>query len=191
MNCSSTEMGMSSTRLIIHASMRENRNPAITPPTPVSSSATSALPAENLPVSAATVAMRNIRSAVASLKRLSPSSITNSRCGVFRRRSTAVAAAASGGDTIAPSAMAVAHDISGMTSRATQATAAMVRSTVKKARLSTGARLWRRSRGEASYAASSSTGATNKANASSGSRVTCGAPGMRARTPPPRASNAG
>ena len=50
-----------------------------------------------------------MRSALASLNRLSPSRITNSRWGGRSWRSTAVAAAASGGATTAPSATAAGH----------------------------------------------------------------------------------
>ena len=90
------------------------------------------------------------------------------RCGGFIGRSTAVAAAASGGATMAPSAMAGAHGIAGISVRTTTATAIVVRATAKTTRLVTGAQLSRRSRGDASYAASSSTGARKSASASSG-----------------------
>jgi hypothetical protein len=102
------------------------------------------------PAAAAPTASRNTSSAVASLNRLSPSSTTMSRCGSPTCRSTEVAAAASGGATIAPSATAAAQGISGTSHRATQATAAVVSSTAATARPPTGSRLSRRSRGEES-----------------------------------------
>ena len=89
-------------------------------------------------------------SALASLSRLSPSRIVSRRCGGLSGRSTAVAAAASGGETIAPSAMAGAHAIPGTSARATNATATVVRPTPTTTRLATGPQLSRRSRGEAS-----------------------------------------
>ena len=51
------------------------------------------------------------------------------RCGGRSGRNTAVAATASGGATTAPSAIAAAHGRSGMSRRATTATAAVVRPT--------------------------------------------------------------
>lgn len=99
------------------------------------------------------------------------------RCGGFNWRSTAVAAAASGGATTAPSAIAGAHGMAGISVRAATATAMVVRPTAKTARPVTGAQLSLRSLGDASKAASSSTGATKSARASSGSMVNDGAPG--------------
>ena len=72
------------------------------------------------------------------------------RCGGRNGRSTAVAATASGGATIAPSAIAGAHGIAGMSVRATTATAAVVNPTAKTTRPVTGAQLSLRSRGDAS-----------------------------------------
>ena len=51
---------------------------------------------------------------VASLRRLSPSRIVRIRCGGRSGLSTAVAATASGGATMAPSAIAAAHGIAGI-----------------------------------------------------------------------------
>ena len=51
------------------------------------------------------------------------------RCGGLSCRSTAVAAAASGGATMAPSAIAGAHGMAGISARATTATAMVVRPT--------------------------------------------------------------
>ena len=53
-------------------------------------------------------------SAVASLSRLSPSRIVTIRRGTARRAAIAVAAISSGGATIAPRAMAIAHGMPGI-----------------------------------------------------------------------------
>src|SRR5438876_8857524 len=106
-------------------------------------------------------------------------------------RSTAVAAAASGGATTAPSAIAGAQGISGSKTRATRATAAVVNTTANTTKLVIGAQLSFRSLGDASYAASSSTGAMKSASASSGGTVNEGAPGRNARSAPPSARNTG
>jgi len=66
-----------------------------------------------------------------------------------------------------------------------------VTSTLTTARLAIGTQRALRSRGEASYAASRSTGATKSASATSGSIVNRGAPGMKASSAPPIARNAG
>ena len=114
------------------------------------------------------------------------------RCGGRSWRSTAVAAAAaSGGATTAPSTIAGAHGIAGISQRATTATATVVRPTATTTRPVTGAQLSLRSRGDASYAASSRMGATNSASASSGRTVNVGAPGTNARSAPPSARNTG
>ena len=60
------------------------------------------------------------------------------RCGGRSCFNTAIAAAASGGDTIAPSATAAAHGIPGTSMRATYATANVVSATLTTARLATG-----------------------------------------------------
>jgi len=82
-----------------------------------------------------------------------------------------VAAAASGGATMAPSAIATGHGMSGRSQCATTATAAVVIPTAASTSVETGSQLLRRSRSEVSKAASSSTGATNSASASSGCSV--------------------
>ena len=130
-------------------------------------------------------------SALASLKRLSPSRITSSRCGGRSCLSTAVAAAASGGATMAPSAIAAAQGMSGTSRRATTATTTMVSATAPRARPATVRQFARRSRGDASNAASSSTGATKSVSASSGSRTSVGVPGTSARPAPASATIAG
>ena len=71
------------------------------------------------------------------------------RCGGRNGRSTAVAAAASGGATTAPSAIAGAQGMPIMAC-ATAATATVVKPTATTTRLVTGAQLSRRSRGDAS-----------------------------------------
>ena len=72
------------------------------------------------------------------------------RCGGRSGRSTAVAATASGGATMAPSAIAAAQGRPGTSACATTATAAVVRPTATITRLTSGAQLSRRSRSEAS-----------------------------------------
>ena len=90
-----------------------------------------------------------------------------------------------------PSAIAGAHGIEGMIARATTATATVVSPTANITSPVTGAQLSLRSRSDASYAASSSTGATNSASASSGGRVKDGAAGRKASSAPPSARNTG
>ena len=102
-----------------------------------------------------------------------------------------MAAAASGGATMAPSAIATAHGMSGRSQCATTATAAVVTPTATSTSVETGSQLFRRSRSEVSKAASSSTGATNSASASSGSSVHDGPPGTKASNMPPIARNVG
>ena len=94
--------------------------------------------------------MREISNALASLSRLSPSRILSSLCGSFTWRITAVAAAASGGATMAPSAIATGHGIPGTSQRATSATAITVVPTAAITRPATGRQLRRRSRSEVS-----------------------------------------
>ena len=102
-----------------------------------------------------------------------------------------MAAAASGGATMAPSAIAAAHGIPGTSQRATTATATTVRPTAASASPVTARQFCLRSRGEESKAASSSTGATSRVSARSGSRVTVGTPGSSASAAPASASRAG
>src|SRR3954462_8609812 len=99
------------------------------------------------------------------------------RCGGLSCRKTAVAAAASGGATTAPRAMAAGQGSSGTSARVTTATAIVVKPTANTASPATGIQLSFRSRGELSNAASRSTGATKIASASSGGTVNTGAPG--------------
>src|SRR3954464_9505795 len=97
------------------------------------------------------------------------------RCGGRSGRSTAVAATASGGATIAPSVIAAAHGICGTSACTSTATAAVVSATATTTSAVTGTQLSHRSRGDASYAASTSTGATKSASTSSGGTVNVGA----------------
>ena len=62
----------------------------------------------------------------------------------------AVAAVASGGATIAPSAIAAAHGMSGSSQRTSTATAAVVRPTAMSTSVDTGSQLSLRSRTEVS-----------------------------------------
>src|SRR5258706_3840140 len=103
----------------------------------------------------------------------------------------AVAAVASGGATIAPSATAAAHGMSGNSQWTSTATAAVVRPTAMSTSVETGSQLSLRSRTEVSYAASTSTGATNSASARSGSSVQDGPDGTKASSMPPMARNVG
>ena len=68
------------------------------------------------------------------------------RRGTLRRCVTAVAATASGGDTIAPSTNATGQPIPGITACATQATAVVVTTTRPIASSAIGPACWRRSR---------------------------------------------
>src|SRR5215212_1124175 len=113
------------------------------------------------------------------------------RWGGRNGRSTAVAATASGGATTAPSAIAAAHGIVGTSVWVMTATAAVVNPTANTTRLITGTQLSLRSLSDASYAASSRTGATKSASASSGGTVNEGVPGRNASSAPPNARNTG
>ena len=92
---------------------------------------------------------------------------------------------------MAPSATAAPQGTSGTSHRTITATAATVSATVISASPATGRQFSLRSRGDASNAASSSTGATKSASASSGSRLTDGVPGMSASAAPASAMRAG
>ena len=79
-------------------------------------------------------ATRYTVSAVASLSRASPSRRATIRRGTARRSRTAVAAISSGGETIAPSAIAIGTVIPGTRTRATPAATAMLARTRPTAR---------------------------------------------------------
>src|SRR5260221_14134322 len=102
-----------------------------------------------------------------------------------------VEAAGSGGATMAQSAIAADHGLSGGSRGASSATAAVVKPTAANTSVETGSQLFRRSRNEVSKAASSSTGATNSASARSGSNVQDGPDGRNASSTPPSARNVG
>src|SRR5687767_14764785 len=104
-------------------------------PTATTSVVGTTLQPEKNPVATAPTAKRYTSSALASLKRLSPSRITSSRCGGRSALSTVVAAAASGGATMAPSAIAAAQGMSGTSNFVTMATTTMVSATAPSARL--------------------------------------------------------
>src|SRR5688500_597488 len=149
------------------------------------------LAGDSAPASVAATASLYTSRALASLKRLSPSRITSSRCGGRSCFSTVVAAAASGGATIAPSAIAAAHGIAGTIACATTATTMTVSATAPSASPAIGRQFARMSRGDESNAASSRTGATKSASASSGSRTSVGVPGTSASAAPASATGAG
>jgi len=102
----------------------------------------------NVPLTAAITAARYRMSAVASFTRLSPSRIVTTRCGRPNRFATAVAETASGGETIAPKAMAPAQPNPGRQMCATTATAAVVANTRPTASRVIGRRFERKSRHE-------------------------------------------
>ncbi len=97
----------------------------------------------------------------------------------------ALAATASGGDTIAPSATAAGQLNPGMTKRATAATTAVVASTSPTASRVIGRRLARKSRSDVKYAADQRTGGKKIRKTRSGSRRTIGTFGSRPMTSPP------
>ncbi len=129
--------------------------------------------------------------AVASLNSASPSISVVTTRGTPRRRNTAVAARASVGATIAPSAKAAAQPISGTRAWATAATATIVTSTSPTESLTMGHRFARRSRIGVSNAAPNSSGGRNTSRTSSGSRAMCGSPGSSPSTTPPTTNSAG
>ena len=155
---------------------------------------------------AALTAMPNTSSATASLSKLSPCRTPIVRRGRSNSRSTAEAAAASGGDTIAPSAIAgkkISHTPAPGRSRIglrrpsqslkspATATAAAVNSTSTTANDTRGNQLRSISRGGMSKAASITAGATNSAKASCGWMWIWGANGSPATQPPTNANRAG
>src|SRR5262245_31237528 len=117
--------------------------------------------------------------------------MTSRRCGSRSCFRIALAAAASGGATIAPSATAEDHGMSGTKARAANATATIVTPTAANTRHVTGIHWRRKSRIDVSNAESSNTGATNNASVSSGSSSNFGADGSNASPSPPNASNDG
>ena len=104
-------------------------SPITMPATTTTTNEASALWSRNGMPSATPTAVRYATRAVASLRRLSPSRIVMTRRGAPRFRKTAVAAIASGGATMAPSANAAANPISGTAALTTTATMVAVNST--------------------------------------------------------------
>lgn len=119
------------------------------------------------------------------MTRLSPSSTTTSRRGSFSRDSTAPAATASGGETIAPSAKQAAQGKPGASSFAAQATATVVNTTQPTACSRIGRRLARNSCQSVKKALDMSSGGRNSVSTRSGSSLSAGTPGSSASTMPP------
>ena len=101
---------------------RPTMNPSAMPPTAATTNPTRASERTKLPVTTASTAARYATSAVASLKRDSPSMRVTTTRGAPSRRKTQVAASASVGATIAPSANAPPQPRSGTIACATTAT---------------------------------------------------------------------
>ena len=139
----------------------------------------------------APTARRKMSRALASFSRLSPSRIVRRRCGGRSGRSTAVAAAASGGATTAPRAIAAAQGIAGSIARTTTATATAVRQTANTTRLVTGAQLSRRSRGDVCVRGVQQHRGDEDREREFGGTVNDGAPGRNASSAPPTARNTG
>src|SRR5438132_8715650 len=143
-----TEVATSRIRPTMNSKRRDKTAPTSTLPRDTTASNGSADQAEKLPATAAATARRYTSSALASLKRLTPSRMTSSRCGGRICLSTAVAAAASGGATMAPRAIAAGQGKPGTQSLATAATAPMVAATAATARPTTARQYLFRSRGD-------------------------------------------
>ena len=118
----------------------------------LSTSSQPACQTENVPVTAAAIAVRSRTSAVPSLTRLSPSTMSIRRRGTPRRLPIAVAAIGSVGETTAPSTNACGQGRS-VTAWATTATPAIVIATSPTARSEISVRFWRSSRSPVKYAA--------------------------------------
>ena len=101
----------------------------------------------------ARIAARSAVRAVASLTRLSPSSTLTIARGIPTRRATALAAIASGGATIAPSANPAASGRPGISQAATNPTTSVVKMTNPTERLINARRFARKSMNEVLYAA--------------------------------------
>ena len=144
-----------------------------------------------VPVTTAPIAVRYSTSAVASLTKLSPSRIVTRRRGMPSRRAMAVAATASGGETMAPSMMAAAQLSPGNSQCAMAATAAVVAKTSPTASMEIGRRLARNSRRDVKYAAAHRIGGRKTRKIRSEFKRTVGKPGIKARTRPPMTNNMG
>ena len=139
----------------------------------------------------ATTAARYAIRAVASLNSDSPSINVIAVRGTPRRRNTDVAASASVGATIAPSANAAAQPMLGTSVWATAATTTVVKMTRAIERRAIGPRFRRRSRSGVWNAATNSSGGRNTTSTRSGSRVMLGRPGMKPSASPPSTNSAG
>src|SRR6476661_329951 len=117
--------------------------------------------------------------------RLSPSRIVTTRRGTPRRWSTAVAATASGGATIAPSVSATGQAMSGISTCATAATMTVVNSTRPMASNRIGRAFALKSRMGVKYAAANRIGGRKSRKTRSGSSVMRGIAGSSPRTTPP------
>ncbi len=138
----------------------------------------SSVPAPAAVPTAAMTASRYTVRAVASFTRLSPSKMITSRRGRFRRRAIDVAAIASGGETMAPSASAIGQPSSGTRAIATTATAIVVVITSPTASRRIGRMLRHRSRTERKNAPEKRIGGRKTVSTVSGSSSTFGTAGM-------------
>ena len=120
--------------------------PIRTPPKPTQINFKAACVKENTPVSAAAIAKRYATSAVASLTRLSPSRMVTTLRGTPSLRVIAVAADASGGETIAPRINPIDQGIEGIRSFMPPATVTVVNKTKPTARREIGRLLALKSR---------------------------------------------
>ena len=145
--------GGSSRWLCTQRIAKPTSNPIPMPANAAQTKRAAAYVGEKVPVTSAATANCSATSAVASFTRLSPSRITWMRWGTPSRRMIAVAATASGGETIAPSAKAAAQGSAGTMECAIQATASVVASTSPIASRNIGRRFRRKSRHEVNKAA--------------------------------------
>src|SRR6185295_18507733 len=123
-------------------------------------------------------------SADASFTRLSPSSTATTRRGTGSLETIAAAATASGGETIAPSAMAAAHGSPGNSACAATATTTDVTSTRPTASRVIDARFALNSRGDVKKAAAHNAAGRNTKNTRSGSSSGISTPGTRPTSNP-------
>ena len=174
---------------------RKTPKPIPTPPTTAQTNdqvtSPTLVPDATWPASpAAARAVRIDTRAVASLSSDSPSRMVVTRRGSPMRRATAVAATASGGATIAPSANAKGKEI-GSSAIATRATPAAVKSTNPKDKLMIATRLAATSMSEVCIAAAYSSGGNRPTRTSSGDRLIVGTPGMNEMATPTTSSASG
>ena len=180
-----TSTGGSSRRASSHTAPRPTMIPSATPPTAATKNPTRASERTKLPVTTASTAARYATRADASLKRDSPSMRVTTTRGAPSRRKTLVAASASVGATIAPSAKAPPQPRSGTIACATTATHTIVKTTRPIERRAIGTRFARRSRLGVATAALKSNGGRKTSSTSSGSSAIVGRPGTNARPRPP------